>query len=201
MSGLVSQRSGMDPLLPSEVPMVASRRQHCGSEPVGSRWLHVHHPPQAEAGVGSGGPRPPRRPQRVEGAPLPGGWRPALSVAGIPPWRGLGLVRSSRTLPTWTVTKPASSAPSRQTDPTSRMAKRTRIGKAAGTSPAATVRTNPARTRTSSTPTAPGPAAVLTGRTRSSGASCFGRHLELVDLHTQLGRGYIRSEITVWRTR
>jgi hypothetical protein len=56
--------------------------------------------------VGSGGPRPPRRPQRGEAAPLPEGWRPALAVAGIPRWRGLGLMRSSPTLPTWTSLKP-----------------------------------------------------------------------------------------------
>ena len=108
LSGLVSQRSGMDRLLfhlrsgwwpaGTNTSVGAGRRE--------SRWLHRHHPPQAEAGVGSGGPRPPRRPQREEAAPLPEGWRPALAVAGIPRWRGLGLMRSSPTLPTWTSLKP-----------------------------------------------------------------------------------------------
>jgi hypothetical protein len=54
-----------------------------------SWWLHRHHPLQAEAGVGSGGPRPPRRPQRMEAAPPPTGWRPALVEAGTPPLAGI----------------------------------------------------------------------------------------------------------------
>ena len=55
----------------------------------GIMWLHRHHPLQAEAGVGSGGLRPPRRPQRMEAAPPPTGWRPALAVAGTPPLAGI----------------------------------------------------------------------------------------------------------------
>jgi hypothetical protein len=61
--------------------------------------------------VGSGGPRPPRRPQSVQVAPLPGGWRPAPAVAGIPPLAGFGLVRSPPTLATWTAPKPRDRGP------------------------------------------------------------------------------------------
>ena len=76
-----------------------------------------------------------------------------------------------------------------QTDPTSGMAKQTRIGQAAGTSPAATVRTNLARAKTSSTPTAPCPQQSLLGE-RGVEHLALGGILELVSLHTvQLGHG------------
>jgi hypothetical protein len=56
----VSQRSGMDRLLfhlgwdgGQPAPLL-----RVGAGGLESWWLHRHHPLQAEAGVGSGGPRP-----------------------------------------------------------------------------------------------------------------------------------------------
>ena len=87
--------------------MVASRHEHFGrSRPAGITMAPQASPPTGRGRRGVGGAETPRRPQRGEAAPLPEGWRPALAVAGIPRWRGLGLMRSSPTLPTWTSLKP-----------------------------------------------------------------------------------------------
>jgi hypothetical protein len=66
----------------------ASRHQVCGS----GRSAEITHgataiPPQTETGVGSGGPRPPRRPQSVKAASPPQCWRPAVAVAAVPGWQ------------------------------------------------------------------------------------------------------------------
>jgi hypothetical protein len=105
-------------------------------------------------------------------ASLPSSQPPASRVAGSGN-------RTNGTSP------PAISAPSRQTDPTSGMAKQTRIGQAAGTSPAATVRTNLAGAKTSSPRDGSLFAAVLAGRKR--GGTTRPGVLELVCL--QLGHG------------
>jgi len=56
---------------------------------------------------GRGGPRPPRQPQSVEVAPPPHPWRPALAVAGIPPWRDSGWW----SVPSWTASTRRDSGP------------------------------------------------------------------------------------------
>src|SRR5512132_3246929 len=47
-------------------------------------------PPHGRGRRGVRGAKSPRRPQRVEAAPPPHRWRPALAVAGIPRWRDSG---------------------------------------------------------------------------------------------------------------
>jgi hypothetical protein len=81
------------------------------------------------------------------------------------------------------------------------MAKPIRTATAAGTSPAATIGTNPARARTSSTPTAPGTLQSSLGRKWAAENIYLVGVLELVSLHMQPGRGGVRDEITVCRTR
>jgi hypothetical protein len=93
LSGLVSQRSGMDRLLHlrSGLWPPAHDLLQFGTGRLRSRWLPRHHPPSGRGRRGVRGRRNPlRRPQSEEAAPPTRRWRPVLAVAGIPPWRDSG---------------------------------------------------------------------------------------------------------------
>jgi hypothetical protein len=108
-SGLLSQRSGMDRLLPSEVGMAASLPNVRASRPAWITMASQEPPPTRPrpAWGPGGGERVPRRPQRVEAALPPYPCRPAVAVAAVPYTPRFHLVRSSDTaglaMPGWTV--------------------------------------------------------------------------------------------------
>jgi hypothetical protein len=92
-SGLVSQRSGMDRFLSWRMVSAGPNAQVrlCVGTRAARSWRCCrYHPLYAEAGAGSRGARSPRRPQSVEVAPGPRGWRPVLAVTGVLSLTGIG---------------------------------------------------------------------------------------------------------------